>query len=177
MYTVAGDGTQGFAGDGGSAIGAELDQPTGVAVDAGGDLLIADSNNDRVRLVAGSDCSLGRPFGRSSLIEGDIYSVIGNGTPMISGNGGGATSAQVGSPFVATDAGGDVLLSGDTQVRLVAGSDCSSACPFGLPSMTRGDIYAVAGTDTFGFAGDGGPATSAELLAPARSRLMAAEIS
>ena len=102
------------------------------------------------------------------MIEGDIYSVIGNGTPMISGNGGGATSAQVGSSFVATDAGGDVLLSGDTQVRLVAGSDCSSACPFGLPSMTRGDIYAVAGTDTFGFAGDGGPATSAELRGPSQ---------
>jgi hypothetical protein len=53
IYTVAGDGTAGFSGDGGPATSAELDVPNGVAVDASGDLLIADPGNQRVRMVAG----------------------------------------------------------------------------------------------------------------------------
>jgi hypothetical protein len=52
IYTIAGNGTQGYSGDGGPATSAELD-PEGVAVDGGGDLLIADRPDDRVRLVAG----------------------------------------------------------------------------------------------------------------------------
>jgi hypothetical protein len=53
IYTVAGDSIQGFAGDGGQATKAELDTPTGVAVTAAGNLVIADSFNDRVRMVTG----------------------------------------------------------------------------------------------------------------------------
>jgi DNA-binding beta-propeller fold protein YncE len=53
IYTVAGDGTGGFSGDGGPATSAELSRPGGVAVDAAGNLLIADSDNQRIRMVAG----------------------------------------------------------------------------------------------------------------------------
>jgi uncharacterized protein YheU (UPF0270 family) len=51
IYTVAGDGTPGYAGDGGPALQAELDNPQGVAVDRAGDLIIGDGGNGRVRLV------------------------------------------------------------------------------------------------------------------------------
>src|SRR5215467_12577015 len=54
IYTVAGDGTPGFSGDGGPATSAELNEPRGVAVDAAGNLLIADTSNNRVRVVAAS---------------------------------------------------------------------------------------------------------------------------
>jgi secreted PhoX family phosphatase len=52
LYTVAGDGTRGFAGDGGPATGAELNLPDGIAIDAAGNLVVADGQNNRVRVVA-----------------------------------------------------------------------------------------------------------------------------
>ena len=51
IYTVAGDGTAGYAGDGGPAAAAELSSPQGVAVDRSGDLVIGDGGNGRVRIV------------------------------------------------------------------------------------------------------------------------------
>ena len=51
ISTVAGSGTQGFSGDGGSATSAKLSQPNGVAVDSSGNLFIADSGNQRIRRV------------------------------------------------------------------------------------------------------------------------------
>jgi hypothetical protein len=80
---------------------------------------------------------------------------------------------------VAVDGGGDLLIA-DTgnRVRLVAGSSCSTGCPFGLASMTAGDIYTIAGNGTQGYSGDGGPATSARaLLNPRAWRLTAPGIS
>ena len=53
IYTVAGNGTSGFSGDGGPATSAELDDPSGVAVDGAGNLLIADTANNRIREVTG----------------------------------------------------------------------------------------------------------------------------
>ena len=53
IYTVAGNGTGGFSGDGGPAVSAELNHPQGVAVDAAGDLLVADVGSNRIREVAG----------------------------------------------------------------------------------------------------------------------------
>ena len=53
IYTVAGNGTGGFSGDGGPAVSAELSHPQGVAVDAAGDLLVADAGSNRIRQVAG----------------------------------------------------------------------------------------------------------------------------
>ena len=62
ISTVAGNGTAGFSGEGGPATGAELSGAFGVAVDGGGDELVADTSNSRVRLVAGSDCSSACPW-------------------------------------------------------------------------------------------------------------------
>ena len=53
IYTIAGNGTAGFSGDRGPASKAELRNPGGVAVDAAGNLLIADSGNNRIRMVTG----------------------------------------------------------------------------------------------------------------------------
>jgi trimeric autotransporter adhesin len=52
IYTVAGNGVEGYAGDGGPATSAELDDPLGVTVDGAGNLVIADAGNDRIRVVA-----------------------------------------------------------------------------------------------------------------------------
>jgi hypothetical protein len=165
IYTVAGNGTLGYAGDGGPATAGELNFFSGVAVDHKGDLLIADSDNHRVRMVAASSCSSACPFGRSTL-AGDIYTVAGNGTYGFSGDGGPGASAEVASPSgVAVDANGDALFAdaGNNRVRILAAASCSSSCPFKLATTKRGDIYTVAGNGGAGAPGDGGPATSAGL--------------
>ncbi|HUA44446.1 MAG TPA: hypothetical protein VMA77_04420 [Solirubrobacteraceae bacterium] len=169
IYTVAGDGTHGYSGDGGPATSAELHGPDLVAVDPDGNLLIADGANDVVRLVAAGDCSSGCPYGLSSTTQGDIYTVVGDGTAGYSGDGGPATSAELNQPDgMNVDSSGDLLIAdlGNNRVRLVAAADCSSGCPYGLSSMTKGDIYTVAGDGTGGHSGDGGAATSAELNEP-----------
>ncbi len=83
ITTVAGNGTGGFSGDGGTAISASLSQPLGVFVDGSGVIYIADENNDRIRKVGTS---------------GVITTVAGDGTPGFSGDGGTATDASLNSP-------------------------------------------------------------------------------
>ena len=160
IYTVAGDGTAGFSGDGGPATGAGLSVPGGVATDAAGNLLIADIGNARVRVVA---AATGTFYGQA-MTAGDIYTVAGDGTAGFSGDGGPATGAELSTPDgVATDAAGNLLIadSGNSRVRVVA---VRSGTFYGQ-AMTAGDIYTVAGHG-FGFSGDGGPATIAELRFP-----------
>jgi hypothetical protein len=162
MYTVAGNGGWAFSGDGGPATKAKLRGPSGVAVDAAGDLLIADSNNQRVRVVAASTAT----FYGQAMTAGNIYTIAGNGKTGFSGDGGPATSAKLNGPSaVAVDATGNVLIadSANNRVRVVA---ASTGTFYGQP-MTAGNIYTIAGNGTAGFSGDGGPATSAELSAPA----------
>ena len=157
IYTVAGGGTSGL-GDGGPATKAQLAKPLGVAVDAAGNLLIADFGGDRIRAVA---ASTGTFYGQP-MTAGDIYTVAGDGGHGFSGDGGPATSAELSFPQgVAVDAAGNLLIadSGNARVRVVAARTGSF---YGRP-MTAGDIYTVAGTGTYGFSGDGGPATSADL--------------
>jgi len=139
ITTVAGTGVAGFSGDGGAATSAQLNGPQGVALDASGNLYIADSSNHRVRMVAAN---------------GTITTVAGTGVAGFSGDGGAATSAQLNSPQgVALDASGNLYIadSSNYRVRKVA---------------TSGAIATVAGNGSFGFAGDGGAATSAEMRNP-----------
>ena len=141
ITTVAGNGTQGFAGDGGAAIGAELNNPSSVAVDGSANIYIADNDNYRVRKVAAS--------------SGAIFTIAGNGTPGDSGDGGAGTSAEINNVFgIAVDSSGKAFIADayNCVIRQVSTSDV----------ITR-----VAGeSGTCGFSGDGADATSAELGEP-----------
>ncbi|HEV2371412.1 MAG TPA: hypothetical protein VGS19_04510 [Streptosporangiaceae bacterium] len=159
IYPVAGDGRQGFSGDGGPATAAELNDPLGVAVDRVGNLLIADTGNNRVRLVA---ARTGTFYGQA-MTAGDIYPVAGNGTGGFSGDGGPAAGAELAAPQSATvDRAGNLIVgdTGNGRIRVVA---VHTGTYYGQP-MTAGDIYTVAGGG--GNQGDGVPATSADLTLP-----------
>ena len=137
ITTVAGNGTRGFSGDNGLATGAQLANPQGVAVDSAGNLYIADFGNASIRKVS----------------NGIITTVAGNGTPGFSGDNGPATSAQLYLPYgIAVDSAGNLYIgdSGNNRIRKVS----------------NGVIATVAGNGTFGFSGDNGPATSAQLANP-----------
>jgi trimeric autotransporter adhesin len=162
IYTVAGDGTAGYSGDGGPGTAAELDSPAGLAVDKAGNLAIADVLNDRIRLVA---ASTGTFYGQA-MTAGDIYTVAGAGVDATAlGDGGPATEASLVEPgAVAFDGSGNLLIVDGLheRVRVVA----ASTGTFYGQAMTAGDIYTIAGDGNTGFTGDGGPATSAELNWP-----------
>ncbi len=139
ISTVAGNGIYGFSGDGGPAASASLSFPFGVATDGGGNLYIADSNNNRIRKVSA---------------EGTITTVAGNGAAGFSGDGGPAISASFSFPIgVAVDSGGNLYIADlyNHRIRKVSAG---------------GTITTVAGNGIYGFSGDGGPATSASLLYP-----------
>ena len=139
ITTVAGTGTSGYSGDGGAAAKAELNYPGGVALDASGNLFIADSANNLIRKVAAN---------------GIITTLAGNGTQGYSGDGGAATSAELGAPEgVALDASGNLFIAdtSNNRVRKVGAS---------------GIITTVAGNGTNGYSGDGGVATHAQLSLP-----------
>jgi hypothetical protein len=161
IYAVAGDGGQGYSGDGGPATQAELSYPHAVAAASSGNLVIDDIGNQRIRVVAEKT---GMFYGQS-MTAGNIYTIAGNGLAGYSGDGGLGTSAEVNDVGgVSVDSSGNVVIadSGNYRVRLVA---VSAGTFYGQP-MTAGDIYTVAGDGTTGFAGDAGPGPAAELASP-----------
>ena len=140
LLTVAGTGTNGFSGDSGLAITANLSRPIRMTFDAAGNLYFADFNNHRVRRVA---------------TNGVITTVAGNGTAGFSGDNGPATSAQLNGPLgVALDRNGNLLIAdgGNNRIRRV--------------NVATGVITTAAGTGDTGFAGDGGLATNARITGP-----------
>jgi glucose/arabinose dehydrogenase len=140
IFTFAGTGAAAFGGDGGAATAAALNQPVGVAWLGDGRVLVADYQNHRVRSISPS---------------GVITTVAGTGTAGFSGDGGAATSARLYHPTdVDATADGGFLIAdlGNRRVRKVSAG---------------GAITTVAGTGVQGSSGDGGPATSALLDAPA----------
>ena len=158
LYTVAGNGSTGYAGDGGPARKAELwmSGAPEVAFDASGNLVVADANNFRVRLVA---VRSGRFYGRS-MTAGDIYTIAGTGRPGFSGDGGPAARAHLADPHaVSADHHGNVLIADGVnwRVRVIA----ARTGTFYGQAMTAGDIYTVAGDGSSGYSGDGGPAREA----------------
>ena len=141
IVTVAGDGTQGYSGDGGPATAAELNFTNSVAIDSAGDLFLSDAGNHRIREVVKA--------------TGDIITVAGNGTAGYRGDGGLATNAEIqGCCGLAVDSAGNLFIA-DTNNNVVR--EISAA---------TGEITTVAGNGTAGYSGDGGRATAAELDNP-----------
>ena len=142
ITTVAGNGTAGFSGDGGPATAAELNDPAGVAVDAAGDLFIADTGNNVIREV--------------ELSTGIITTVAGNGHRRATA----ATADRPPPPQLQRPAAWRWTRAGDL---FIADTDNNVIREV---SLTTGIITTVAGNGTAGYSGDGGPATAAELNYP-----------
>jgi YD repeat-containing protein len=166
LYTVAGTcGTSGHTGDGAAATSALLDSPQGLALDANGDLYIADSFNNRVQEVAATTHS---QWGQS-MTANDIYTVAGSssGSSGHSGDAGAATSALLDNPTaVVLDGSGNFYVDDATNNRIQEVASATGT-QWGQ-SMTADDIYTVAGNSsgTSGNTGNGGAATSAKTRQP-----------
>jgi hypothetical protein len=166
VVTVAGTGTGGFNGDGPDATASELDEPTGVAVDAAGDLFIADTANCRVRVVPAVTGTL---FGQA-VHSGGLFTVAGTGVCGSTGQGGPLRTAQLWNPVAVTlDTAGDLLVadSGDQSVLLAPAGGSGT---FYGSTVGAGDIgVVVGGTGSYGpYVVDGLPANgpTAELNDP-----------
>ena len=139
IYTVAGNGIQGFSGVGGPATAAKLSVPSDVVPDAAGNLLIADTGNNRIRVVAAAS---GTFYGQA-MTAGHIYTVAGDGARGTSGDGGPAIKAGLHSPEgVAVDHAGNLVIP-DTRNRRVQVVAATSGTFYGQ-AMTAGDVYTVA---------------------------------
>jgi hypothetical protein len=161
IYTIAGTGASGYSGDGGPGTSAEINDTSGVSVDASGNAMIPDSNNNRIRVVAETT---GVFYGQA-MTAGDIYTIAGTGTAGYSGDGGPASAAELDQPrTVAVDSAGNLIVSDEFNdvVRVVA----ETTGNFYGQAMTAGDIYTIIGNGTAGYGGSGVPATSAELDGP-----------
>lgn len=136
----AGTGVAGFSGDGGTAVQAQLNDPTGIARGPDGALYVCDTANHRVRKVSP---------------DGTITTVAGTGEPGWSGDGGPATAAKLHEPYeVRFDPAGDVFWV-ERLSHTVRKLD-----------RKTGIVTTVAGNGSAGFSGDGGPATRAQLSDP-----------
>ena len=195
ITTIAGTGTYGSSGDGGAATSAQLNSPYGVSVDISGNVYIADTNNNKIRMVTST---------------GIITTIAGMGTHGSSGDGGAATSALLNGPTgVSVDISGIVYIvdTNNNKIRMVTSTHIISTFagtftpgssgdfgaatsaqldnPFGVSVDISGNVYIVdkgnnkirmvtstglittfAGTGIAGSTGDGGAATSAQLSAP-----------
>jgi len=140
IFTVAGNGISGYAGDRGPATMAELNSPSGIALDTLGYIYISDGNNNRVRKINTS---------------GIITTIAGTGTGGFGGDGGPATSALLHEPE-------DIAIQTNGNIYLI---DKANSCVRKIDTL--GIITTVAGTPGIaGYSGDGGPATLAQFNGP-----------
>jgi sugar lactone lactonase YvrE len=138
---IAGNGTVGYTGDGGPATAAELNSPSGVAVDKSGNIYISDQFNSAIREI--------------NAATGLITTIVGNGTAGFSGDGGPASAALINHPGALNlDASGNLFFADqfNSRIRKI--------------SITDGSINTVAGNGTEVYSGDGGPAIEAGLVDP-----------
>jgi len=139
ITTFAGNGQAGFSGDGGKAVDASLNLPSGLAVDSKGNVYIADRSNDRIRRVDK---------------KGVISTYAGTGIDGYHGDAGPALKAQLSKPFgVATDKKDNLYIAdrGNNRIRKVT---------------AKGIITTLAGDGGFFFMGDNGPAYRASIAGP-----------
>ncbi len=184
ISTVAGNGKVGYSGDKAAATSAQLNNPTGVAVDSSGNIFIADAGNNVIREVS----------------NGNITTVAGNNTFGYSGDGDVATKATLSDPVaVAVDSSGNLYIAdaGNNVIRKVSGGNISTLVggastkgqlhhPDAIALDAAGNLYiadtlgrrilkfaptakdvtVIAGNQSIGFGGDNGPATLAALNDP-----------
>jgi streptogramin lyase len=141
ITTIAGLGpnNSGFSGDNGPADLAALNSPRGIAVDADGNIYISDAGNNRIRKIS----------------NGVITTIAGTGAAGYTGDNGPATNATFASlKGLAIDSDNNLYIAdaGNNVIRMI--------------EATSGNIHTVAGDGTYGFGGDGGPATQAHLANP-----------
>jgi len=139
IITIAGTGTAGYSGDNGLAINAELNGPVKVFGDSIGDIYISDQWNSVVRKLDNT--------------TGNISTIVGNGTAGYYGDNGAATNAEMDRPGgLYVDMQNNIFIAefGNGVIRKVNGS--------------TGIITTIAGTGIWGFSGDGGPATNAQMV-------------
>jgi uncharacterized protein (TIGR03437 family) len=141
MTTYAGNGLTGDinVGDGGLAVNGALTRPSGLAVDAAGNLYIADSGYNRIRRVD---------------TNGIITTIAGTGVAGAEGDGGPAVNAQLSLPWCVTfDTSGDLFIAdyGNSRIRVIT--------PDGI-------IHTIAGGTGYGYTGDGFIASNAQLSFP-----------
>ena len=136
---IVGNGQQGFGGDGGPALDAQVNFPNHLVADAAGNLFIADTGNHRIRKVS---------------TDGVITTVAGTGTAGFSGDGRPATDAQLGAPSaIAIDAAGNLFIGDFINHRI------RKVSPDGI-------ITSIAGTGEAGYNGDGKPALECQIGEP-----------
>jgi trimeric autotransporter adhesin len=140
ISVVAGNGEAGFSGDGARAVKARLSNPYGIALDSRGNLYIADRDNNRIRKVTAA---------------GIISTVAGNGIAGFGGDNAAATRASLSFPYAVVVSANDELFISDYFNYRVRRVD------------SDGKISTYAGTGVFGFSGDNGAATQAQLSSPA----------
>ncbi len=144
ITTIAGSGAAGvdqgsYSGDGGPATSATLQEPSGIAFDAVGNLYIGDRDNDRIRKID---------------LHGVITTIAGDGKIGAPGDGGPAVSAHLAKPRgLIVDAEGNILFAESWNHRI-------------RKIDAAGIISTIAGTGHNGSSGDGGPATSATIMNP-----------
>jgi uncharacterized protein (TIGR03437 family) len=174
ITTIAGNGS-GLGGDGGPAIGAQLDEPAGIAVDSAGDVFVGDLIDSRIRKVSSGVIAaaaiVGGPWGIAVDAAGDLFAtesnavvelaggvgttVAGGGVGASLGDGGPATEARLYLPYgVALDSAGDLYIADTFNNR--------------IRKVTNGIISTVAGCSLSGSCewGDGVPASSAYVNSP-----------
>ncbi|HMD46094.1 MAG TPA: RHS repeat-associated core domain-containing protein [Acidimicrobiales bacterium] len=174
-YRIGGNGQAMYGGDGTPATSASFDNPHNVAIDPGGNVLVSDTDSDRLRVIAESATQpqyyslAGCSGGCSGWTVGDVYTIAGTGADGTSGDGGSPTSATLSWPAnITLDQAANIIVSssGDTDnsvdVRILAQS---TGTYYGIP-MIAGNIYTVMGRGVEGYSGDERPADLAEIDGP-----------
>ncbi len=134
ITTIAGNGISGESGDGGPATSALIDHPSGLILDASGNIFFTEFAKCRIRKISPS---------------GIITTVAGNGTCGYSGDNGAASAAMITEPIgITIDNSGNLYFADAYRIRRVS---------------TSGIITTIAGNGIYGYSGDGGPATAAML--------------
>jgi hypothetical protein len=178
----AGSGHSGFNGDDKSSLETQLNHPSALSLDPRtGELFIADTNNYRIRVISPKDMRLRTVAGKGiqgvplEKIPNDPNTPEGLSVGRFGGDGGPAAEAELNLPSgVCADPVGILFIadSGNHRVRAV-NRGTSPVVLMGV-EIAPGTIETIAGTGTFGFSGDGGKATLAELAYPTEIKVDAA---